>query len=284
MSSGGGSIFESKKFKTIMKFVYGWGGAVVIVGAMFKIQHWPGATVMLIGGLGIEACIFILSAFEPLHEDPNWELAYPELALGHSDDLDHEAEPVVSSRASRGAVQQVHVSGVTEHLDEMLSQANIDAALLERLGDGMRALGENAAQLQGVSSAAAATDSYVSSLQAASDKVSNLSEAYERASVSISGMTSSTAEGESFGEQMQKVSKNLAALNNVYELQLKGSSAHLETTEKFQSQVAEMMKNLSDSTEDTKRYKENMAMLSANLTDLNTVYGNMLKAMSINKG
>ena len=284
MSSGGGSIFESKKFKTIMKFVYGWGGAVVIVGAMFKIQHWPGATVMLIGGLGIEACIFILSAFEPLHEDPNWELAYPELALGHSDDLDHEAEPIVSSRASRNAVQQVHVSGVTEHLDEMLSQANIDAALLERLGDGMRALGENAAQLQGVSSAAAATDSYVSSLQAASDKVSNLSEAYERASVSISGMTSSTAEGESFGEQMQKVSKNLAALNNVYELQLKGSSAHLETTEKFQSQVAEMMKNLSDSTEDTKRYKENMAMLSANLTDLNTVYGNMLKAMSINKG
>ena len=277
MSAGGGSIFESKKFKTIMKFVYGWGGAVVIVGAMFKIQHWPGATVMLIGGLGIEACIFILSAFEPLHEDPNWELAYPELALGHSDDLDHDAEPIVSSRASKNA-------GVTEHLDEMLSAANIDAALLDRLGEGMRALGENAAQLQGVSSAAAATDSYVSSLQAASDKVSNLSEAYERASVSISGMTSSTAEGESFGEQMQKVSKNLAALNNVYELQLKGSSAHLENTEKFQSQVTEMMKNLSDSTEDTKRYKENMAMLSANLTDLNTVYGNMLKAMSINKG
>ena len=284
MSSGGGSIFESKKFKTIMKFVYGWGGAVVIVGAMFKIQHWPGATVMLIGGLGIEACIFILSAFEPLHEDPNWELAYPELALGHSDELDHDAEAPVSHSRNSKNIQQVHVSGVTEHLDEMLSAANIDAALLDRLGEGMRALGENAAQLQGVSSAAAATDSYVSSLQAASDKVSNLSEAYERASVSISGMTSSTAEGESFGEQMQKVSKNLAALNNVYELQLKGSSAHLETTEKFQSQVTEMMKNLSDSTEDTKRYKENMAMLSANLTDLNTVYGNMLKAMSINKG
>jgi gliding motility-associated protein GldL len=280
MSSSGGGIFASKKFKTIMKFVYGWGGAIVIIGAMFKIQHWPGATVMLIGGLGIEACIFILSAFEPLHEDPNWELVYPELALGHADALDHEHEehtPEISHKKTNS-------SSVTEHLDKMLEEAHIDSALLTRLGDGMRALGENAAQLQGVSSAAAATDSYVSSLQAASDKVSNLSEAYERASVSISGMTSSTAEGESFGEQMQKVSKNLAALNNVYELQLKGSSAHLETTEKFQSQVTEMMKNLSDSTEDTKRYKENMAMLSANLTDLNTVYGNMLKAMSINKG
>jgi gliding motility-associated protein GldL len=278
MSSGGGSIFESKKFKTVMKFVYGWGGAIVIIGAMFKIQHWPGASIMLIGGLGIEAALFILSAFEPLHEDPNWELAYPELALGHSDDLDHDAE--IATRSSRRSKS----SGVTEHLDQMLSEAQIDAALLDRLGEGMRSLGENAAQLQGVSSAAAATDSYVSSLQSASDKVASLSEAYERASVSISGLTSSTAEGESFGEQMQKVTKNLAALNNVYELQLKGSSAHLETTEKFQEQVTEMMKNLSDSTEDTKRYKENMAMLSANLTDLNTVYGNMLKAMTINKG
>jgi gliding motility-associated protein GldL len=278
MSSSGGGIFASKKFKTIMKFVYGWGGAIVIIGAMFKIQHWPGATIMLIGGLGIEACIFILSAFEPLHEDPNWELVYPELALGHSDALDHEHEENVPAKKNSAG------SGLTEHLDQMLGEANIDNELLTRLGDGMRALGENAAQLQGVTSAAAATDSYVSSLQAASDKVSNLSEAYERASVSISGMTSSSAEGESFGEQMHKVSKNLAALNNVYELQLKGSSAHLETTEKFQSQVTEMMKNLSDSTEDTKKYKENMAMLSSNLTDLNTVYGNMLKAMSINKG
>src|SRR5690606_16709788 len=127
------------------------------------------------------------------------------------------------------------------------------------------------------------TDSYVNSLQAASQKVSSLSEAYERASVSISGLTSTTAEGESFGEQMQKVSKNLAALNNVYELQLKGSTQHLEATEKFQSQVTEMMQNLSASAEDTRLYRENMALLSKNLTDLNTVYGNMLKAMTITK-
>jgi gliding motility-associated protein GldL len=174
-------------------------------------------------------------------------------------------------------------SGVTEHLDKMLEEAKIDGQLIERLGDGMRALGENAAQLKGVTTAAAATDSYVNSLQAASDKVATLSEAYERASVSISGMTSDAAEGESFGEQMQKVSKNLSALNNVYELQLKGSSAHLEATEKFQKQVTEMMQNLSDSAEDTRLYKENMSVLSKNLSDLNSVYGNMLKAMTISR-
>jgi len=266
----------SKGWKLFMSKLYGFGAAIVIVGALFKIQHWPGASLMLIIGLSTEALIFIFSSFEPIHEDPNWELVYPELGLGHSDELDHDA--ISSSKGGRHGG-----SGVTEHLDKMLEEAKIDSQLLERLGDGMRALGENAAQLKGVTSAAAATDSYVSSLQAASDKVSSLSEAYERASVSISGMTSNTQEGESFGEQMQKVSKNLAALNNVYELQLKGSSSHLEATEKFQAQVTEMMQNLSDSAEDTRLYKENMAMLSRNLTDLNNVYGNMLKAMTISR-
>jgi gliding motility-associated protein GldL len=268
----------SKGWKQFMAKLYGIGAAVVIMGALFKIQHWPGASLMLIIGLSTEAVIFIFSSFEPIHEDPNWELVYPELALGHSDELDHESLPAASGRGGRGG------SGISGELDKMLEEAKIDGELLERLGDGMRALGDNAAQLKGVTSAAAATDSYVDSLQAASDKVSKLSEAYEKASVSISGMTSSQAEGESFGEQMQKVSKNLSALNNVYELQLKGSSAHLEATEKFQGQVTEMMKNLSDSAEDTRLYKENMAMLSKNLTDLNSVYGNMLKAMTITRG
>ena len=265
----------SKGWKKFMAKLYGFGAAVVIVGALFKIMHWPFAGPMLVVGLSTEALIFIFSAFEPIHEDPNWELVYPELALGHSDELDHSNLPAGKSKGG---------NGIKDQLDKMLEEAKIDSQLLERLGDGMRSLGENAAQLKSVSSAAAATDSYVSSLQAASDKVSNLSEAYERASVSISGMTSDAKDGESFGEQMQKVSKNLAALNNVYELQLKGSSSHLEATEKFQSQVTEMMANLSASTEDTRLYRENMALLSKNLTDLNNVYGNMLKAMTITKG
>jgi gliding motility-associated protein GldL len=265
----------SKGWKNFMSKLYGFGAAIVIIGAMFKIMHWPGAGAMLVIGLSTEALIFIFSAFEPIHEDPNWELVYPELALGHDEDFDPESLPAKSGKSGG--------SGVTDELDKMLEEAKIDSELLERLGDGMRALGDNALQLKGVTSAAAATDSYVDSLQAASDKVATLSESYEKASLAISGMTSSQEEGQSFGDQMQKVSKNLAALNNVYELQLKGSSAHLEATEKFQSQVTDMMQNLSDSVEDTKLYKENMSMLSKNLTDLNNVYGNMLKAMTISR-
>lgn len=74
------SIFESKKFKTIMNFVYGFGAAIVIVGALFKILHLKGADIMLTVGLLVEAGIFVISAFEPVHMEPDWSLVYPELA------------------------------------------------------------------------------------------------------------------------------------------------------------------------------------------------------------
>jgi len=271
-----GMVPGSLKWKTFMKYFYGYGAAVVILGALFKIMHWPGASAMLICGLLTEVAIFVMSTFEPLPHDYHWDLVYPELADVHEPgDGEHDHK--------KDEHTVVKVEGITQHLDKMLEEAKIDSELLESLAAGMRNLGENAKSLEGISSAVSATDSYVASLQKASDKVSTLSDAYERASLSISGMTSTTQEGESFGEQMQKVSRNLAALNNVYELQLKGSSSHLEATEKFHSQVVEMMKNLSDSAEDTRLYKENMSLLSRNLSDLNNVYGNMLKAMTITR-
>jgi len=73
-------LTQGKKFKTFMARLYGWGAAVVIVGALFKIQHYPGAGLMLVIGLSTEAVIFFFSAFEPPHEDVDWSLVYPELA------------------------------------------------------------------------------------------------------------------------------------------------------------------------------------------------------------
>ena len=272
----------TKKWKLFMAKLYGLGAAVVIVGAMFKIMHWPGAGIMLVAGLSTEAVIFFFSAFEPLHEDPKWELVYPELALAHDEEFDLHAYIDEKGESGMGGGGEKQLS-ISEQFDSLLEEAKIDAELLGRLGDGMRSLSDNASQLSDISGAASATNAYVSSLENASEQVKGLSNTYEKASESLLGLTSSADEGQSFGEQLQKVSTNLAALNNVYELQLKGSSAHLESTEKFQSQVTEMMENLSASVEDTKLYRENMALLSKNLTDLNQVYGNMLKAMTITR-
>jgi len=65
------------KFKLFMSRLYGWGASLVILGALFKIEHLPGASTMLILGLGTEAIIFFFSAFETPKEDPDWSLVYP---------------------------------------------------------------------------------------------------------------------------------------------------------------------------------------------------------------
>ena len=290
----GDSFFESKKFKTIMKFVYGYGGAIVIVGAMFKIQHWPGATIMLIGGLGIEAIIFVLSAHEPLHEELDWTLAYPELALGHGDDDDVHSlpEPGESTNPDETVVEQ---------LDNMLAKAKIEPELIESLGSGMRSLSENAGKLGDISSASDATNEYVENLKGASEKVgemggvyaeassaisekaNQLGSAYEKAAASVEEITASSSSDSNYGEQLDKVSSNLSALNNVYEMQIKGATDNMKANEEMFSGINELMSNLHSSLDDTRKYKETMAELTNNLESLNTVYGNMLSAMNFNK-
>ena len=264
----------SKQWKLFMSKLYGFGAAIVIVGAMFKIMHWPGAGPMLVIGLSTEAVIFIFSAFEPIHEDPDWTLVYPELALGHGDDHDHNALPEAIEEEAT----------ITEQLDDLLAEAKIDSELIDSLGKGLRSLSENANKLGEVSGASSATEEYVSSLKNASSQVGKLSGAYEQASAALVELSTSQEKGATVGEQMEKVSGSLSALNNVYEMQLKGSSEHLQATQQLYSGISELMSNLHDSLEDTRKYKENMSELSKNLSALNTVYGNMLSAMNFNRG
>jgi len=266
----GDSFFESKKFKTIMKYVYGYGGATVIVGAMFKIQHWPGATIMLIGGLGIEAVIFMLSAHEPLHEEIDWSLAYPELALGHSDEDDLHSLPESSDES------------VVEQLDNMLAKAKIEPELIESLGTGMRNLSDSAGKIGDMTAAADANSELVENIKGASSKVGELSTAYDSAASSVKEITNISAGDSNFGDQLNKVSGNLSELNNVYEMQLKGASDHLKASEEMYAGINELMTNLHSSLEDTRKYKETMSELTTNLASLNTVYGNMLSAMNVN--
>jgi gliding motility-associated protein GldL len=259
-----------------MKFVYCLCVAIVIIGALCKIYHIPGPYLAI--GLIVEALIFMLSAFEPLHEEVDWTLVYPELAMGHSAD-DHAGLPEVDESFELEGGSDL---SVVEQLDTMLADAKIEPELIASLGDGLRNLSTSATSMGDLSKATAATDEFVGNIQSASSRVGKLSEAYEKASESLMGLTNTEEAGNSFGENMVKVSGNLAALNSVYEMQLKGATEHLETTEQMQSGISELMTNLHASLDDTKIYKETMASLSSNLTALNTVYGNMLNAMNVN--
>jgi gliding motility-associated protein GldL len=118
-------------------------------------------------------------------------------------------------------------------------------------------------------------------VRTASKNVSHLAGTYKEAADVMSDLAASNAAGTSIGESLNSVSRNLSDLNATYELQLQGSRQQVEATSKFYDGLHELMKNLHDSVEDTKKYRQEMSTLSSNLSALNTVYGNMLSAMNV---
>ena len=117
-------LVRSNGYKQFMAKLYGWGASVVILGALFKIMHFPGAGPMLIAGMGTEALIFFMSAFEPLHVDYNWALVYPELAVG--DDIPE------SGKGKDKAKKNLPQGTPTQQVDKMLEEAKIGPELIER--------------------------------------------------------------------------------------------------------------------------------------------------------
>jgi len=261
----------SKRWKKFMAKLYGIGAAVVILGALFKIEHFKGASLMLMVGLGTEAVIFFFSAFEPIHEEPDWSLVYPELATG-----EHAEGDDFSKVEDKGSI--------TEQLDNMLEDAKIEPELIQSLGTGLRSLSDQAGSLNSMADASVATNDYVENLKSASSTVGDLSDSYAKASESLLGLSENQEAGKSAGENLQRMSQNLSQLNEMYEMQLRGSSEKLEAANQMFEGVNDLMSNLHSSVEDTKRYKENISELSEKLAKLNTVYGNMLNAMNLNQG
>jgi gliding motility-associated protein GldL len=272
---------QSKKGKKFMGYLYGWGAAIVIIGAMFKIQHWPGAGAMLVCGLSIEAIIFFFSAFEPVHEETDWSLVYPELR-GQHDDHDAHAAGRDKDEAARG-LHGKKGDAVSQQLDKMLEEAKIGPELIESLGKGFQNLSEQASNLSNIGDATVATKDYIEGVKSATSNMGKLSDSYIKASSSLVDLSETNIDGKAYGEQLQQVSKNLSALNAVYELQLQGSQDQLKQSNKMFDNMSSMIKNLSESVEDTQKYKEEISKLAVNLGALNTVYGNMLTAMNFSK-
>ena len=201
------SFFESKKWKKTMNFIYGVGAAVVIVGALFKILHLPGANIMLSVGLLTEAGIFTISAFEPVHSEPDWSLVYPELAGG---------EPTDRKGGS-----------VSQQLDSMLTQAKVGPELIESLGSGLQSLSSNVKDMASMSNAAVATTEYAesaskaaSNMNAISESSSVVSDSLGTFSSSLSGVLNNITATENataqFKEEIDTLNNNLANLNTIY--------------------------------------------------------------------
>jgi gliding motility-associated protein GldL len=253
-------------FDVLMPKIYGIGAAVVIVGALFKIQHWNFANEMLIVGLLTEAAIFFLSAFQPQSHEPDWAKVYPQLAD------DYVGEGLVPAHAASGP-------SITGKLDEMMRNADITPESINTLGLGLSRLSDTTAQLADLSQATAATDEYNVRVRAAANQLGEINKAYATTAEALAQMAGSTVDAQEYHGQVQNMTRNLGALNAVYEMELQDANSHLKAMNKFYGNLSIAMENLTDASKDTAQFKEEVSRLTHNLHNLNTVYGNMLTAM-----
>jgi gliding motility-associated protein GldL len=296
-------IVQSSGYKNFMAKLYGIGASIVIVGALFKIQHWNFAGLMLTVGLFTEAIIFFFSAFEPLHEEVDWTLVYPELA-GIKDN-----EPTAGAVSGGGYVGAIgggfggaiggssgggagSGSYALSKFDEMLESADITPDLFQKLGVGMKRFSEATSNINVMGDISAASTKYMNTIHSADSALNKLTDSYQTTARIITDSNSNYGKlaesysviesgGRSYQQQLESLNKNLSALNAVYELQRKGVDGHIRESENLQKGIQTLMKDLSDSAGDAKKYRDQMTRLNENLAALNNVYGNMLAAMNV---
>ncbi|NPA37756.1 MAG: gliding motility protein GldL [Chlorobi bacterium] len=310
---------ESPGYKKIMGKVYGWGAAVVLAGALFKIMHYPGAEIMLLLGMGTEIIIFFLSAFEPPHEQPDWSLVYPEL---------RGLEPKGPRNKGGGG----------SDLAALVESGNLDQEVVEKLAEGIKKLAVTTNQLSEVSDASLATESYLQNIKQAGDAVGKFSNVQLKTAMTLEETSGKIADagakvaevgvkvaeelsdsgkafadsvkssgnklvetyaamgktmsqyfesinegGKNFSEQLNGVNKNLSAINAAYELQLKGLNEQVNATHDLTQGLNTIKEHMSQSVEDSKEYREQIAALSRTIGELNSIYGNMLSAMNVGR-
>ena len=320
-----GEIFKTKRWKTFMGYVYGWGASVVMIGDLFKLRHWQYTGLLLTIGLTTEALIFFLSAFEPPLEMPEWSKVYPELR----DDYDFIETDEFSRRGKNG-------------FEQLFSSSEVSPELLEKVGKSLNDLSNTARGISDTTTATMATDMYVQNLRSASETINAFTEINKKANESVNssveklirsyseasqqlsetGKTAienlnisskefsvqlaesgkklfETVNGAShsvsnelknigenskiYSQNLETLNQNINALNEGLKTQLEGTRHQFEANRKFNDDITKMNDILTSSISELEKYKQNAERLNQQLESLNTIYANMLGALSYKK-
>ncbi len=209
---------QSKAQKKMMAMAYGIGASIVILGALFKIMHLSigplTGGVMLMVGMGVEAAIFFLSAFEPIHEELDWTRVFPE--LGDDATAGSSKGRSTNKQASADEAQSM----LSQKLDNILKEAKLDANLVAGLGQSIKNFQGAVQPLAAASESLSSTSKYNEQVSRAAAQMESLNSLYktqvENASKQASLNQAMVENTQKLQEQMQSLASNLSSLNGVY--------------------------------------------------------------------
>ena len=274
--------YESYKGKRVTGIIYSVGAAVVIIGALFKILHWPGASYVLMGGMFTEAFLFLIGTLDAPHPTYAWEQVFPQLVS-----LEHGCEPNLYAEISQREKPTL-LGGMGGNGGNGGGVSLPAGALSDKdqasLSEGIQKLAKTAAQLNDLGKVAEGTAKLGEKMEIAG----NAMEKFAASATNMSGQT------EAYEKGLNAVNANLNNLNAIYELQLKNVQAQADAlklqadkTNAATAQVELMAEDLkkaaaatSAAAKSSESFETAAKQLAAQVADLNKVYGNMLSALA----
>jgi gliding motility-associated protein GldL len=284
-------LTQTEGWKGFMAKLYGWGASVVIIGALFKIMHWPGAAIMLTCGLMTEAVIFFFSAFEPIHREIDWSLVYPELSgLDDEGEMDVYKENIVTGR---GDVSLEKFEDIIK-----IPTTTINSEAIVQINEGIENLHKTAKDISQITDVATATKSFAKNFNTAAQSLDSFANVYaENSDVlknSATVLSSSfqknaelvakagtditnqvTNSGQSLADTYTKMTDNISKAGVDIVSQVQKSGATLSGSyEKLAQSVTTYYTSID---QHSQTYTGNLGKLGKSLSDLNSLYEMQMK-------
>lgn len=277
-------FFSSDQGQRLFNFAYSFGAAIVILGALFKLLHLPMADIMLCVGMGTEALIFGLSAFDKPAKNYHWENIFPSLG---SDEYVEGADLAQLAKSLQGVTANMPAATTN------LQSAGTTGTLSSANATSVNAANGSATGLHHTPELTQATERYVQQISEMTAQMERLKE-ITSSLTSVSGtllnsyaaITDNSDNLNSFSsgyiQQMESLNRNISGLNTIYEIQLKSVSSQLDTIDKVNSGLANIRNMYDNSTMDSFKIRQETEKMTDNLAQLNKVYERMLMAMTAN--
>ncbi|MCP9236693.1 gliding motility protein GldL [Lewinella sp. JB7] len=189
------AITKSPAFKYAKNFIIGVGAAVVMLGALYKIQSWEMPTIggvtfdLLTIGLGVEAFLFLLIGILGPEPDYYWDKLYPGLTK-----YDGDVAPLTTGTV--GAAPQVAALN-GEVVEEQLGGMLVELQTMSKSMSSLKALQE--ADFSGTSA-----------------QIKQMGNFYAKLNEAMADLAATTDETKVYKKNMQQLNGNLTTLNNVY--------------------------------------------------------------------
>ena len=308
--------YESYTGKRVTGVIYSVGAAVVIVGALFKILHWPGASQVLMVGMLTEAFLFMIGTLDKPHPTYQWQEVFPQLLGGGTDpeELAHYASrprPTLLGGGVEGGAAPANAGDNVANAggSASVSVGGLDTSSMKTLKDGIETFSTAAKQFgelgqvasknlqlgDKITAACEATDKYIAGQESLASVTQTLGQQFVDTVKVLSTGTDTFAKSytdmatnlktavdssKTYSDGVSSLANKTKDVVSFYENQIAVLNSQTQAFKDADSDVKKLQTTIKEAVANGEKYKDATRVLADQIQQLNGIYGNMLNALS----